>query len=137
MKGAAPDLSAATYQIYDETHTIGNALRWMLMKKYVWSSLFCPIPRLIRVEYQPKSRILRIQVNILPQFAAPSNGIGERQHPRTRSQLPCIFDSSFRLVPRRTDWSLLGICECQPCFVRGLIRYHVVQIPDRLTHLIR
>jgi hypothetical protein len=33
MKGAAPDLSAATYQIHDETHTIGNALRWMLMKK--------------------------------------------------------------------------------------------------------
>ncbi|KAF9500649.1 RBP11-like subunits of RNA polymerase [Pleurotus eryngii] len=32
MKGAEPDLSAATYQIYDESHTIGNALRWMLMK---------------------------------------------------------------------------------------------------------
>ncbi|KAJ7644138.1 RBP11-like subunits of RNA polymerase [Roridomyces roridus] len=32
MKGATPDLSAATYQIHDETHTIGNALRWMLMK---------------------------------------------------------------------------------------------------------
>ncbi|TDL16714.1 RBP11-like subunits of RNA polymerase [Rickenella mellea] len=32
MKGAAPDLSAATYQLCDETHTIGNALRWMLMK---------------------------------------------------------------------------------------------------------
>jgi DNA-directed RNA polymerase I and III subunit RPAC2 len=33
MKGAAPDLSAATYQIFDESHTMGNALRWMLMKK--------------------------------------------------------------------------------------------------------
>jgi len=33
MKGAAPDLSAATYQIFDESHTIGNALRWMIMKK--------------------------------------------------------------------------------------------------------
>ncbi|KAG6333937.1 hypothetical protein ID866_5148 [Astraeus odoratus] len=32
MKGAAPDLSAATYQIFDESHTIGNALRWMIMK---------------------------------------------------------------------------------------------------------
>ncbi|KAH7926160.1 RBP11-like subunits of RNA polymerase [Leucogyrophana mollusca] len=32
MKGAAADLSAATYQIFDESHTIGNALRWMLMK---------------------------------------------------------------------------------------------------------
>ncbi|OJA14972.1 hypothetical protein AZE42_03226 [Rhizopogon vesiculosus] len=32
MKGAAADLSAATYQIFDESHTIGNALRWMIMK---------------------------------------------------------------------------------------------------------
>ncbi|THH07127.1 hypothetical protein EW146_g9411 [Bondarzewia mesenterica] len=32
MKGAEPDLSAATYQIFNETHTLGNALRWMLMK---------------------------------------------------------------------------------------------------------
>ncbi|KAJ7100088.1 RBP11-like subunits of RNA polymerase [Mycena belliarum] len=32
MKGASPDLSAATYQIHDEGHTIGNALRWMIMK---------------------------------------------------------------------------------------------------------
>ncbi|TBU55383.1 RBP11-like subunits of RNA polymerase [Dichomitus squalens] len=32
LKGAASDLSAATYQIHDESHTIGNALRWMLMK---------------------------------------------------------------------------------------------------------
>ncbi|KAJ7108686.1 RBP11-like subunits of RNA polymerase [Mycena epipterygia] len=32
MNGATPDLSAATYQIHDESHTIGNALRWMIMK---------------------------------------------------------------------------------------------------------
>ncbi|KAI0792552.1 RBP11-like subunits of RNA polymerase [Abortiporus biennis] len=32
LKGAEPDLSAATYKIYDESHTMGNALRWMLMK---------------------------------------------------------------------------------------------------------
>ncbi|KAJ3746681.1 RBP11-like subunits of RNA polymerase [Lentinula detonsa] len=32
MKGAASDLSAATYQVHDESHTMGNALRWMLMK---------------------------------------------------------------------------------------------------------
>ncbi|KIY47851.1 RBP11-like subunits of RNA polymerase [Fistulina hepatica ATCC 64428] len=32
LKGASPDLSAATFQIWDETHTIGNALRWMIMK---------------------------------------------------------------------------------------------------------
>jgi DNA-directed RNA polymerase I and III subunit RPAC2 len=28
-------LSAATYQIFDESHTMGNTLRWMIMKKYV------------------------------------------------------------------------------------------------------
>jgi len=38
LRGAAPDLSAATFQIADESHTIGNALRWMIMKKYVSSS---------------------------------------------------------------------------------------------------
>ncbi|KAG9011993.1 RNA polymerase subunit AC19 [Tulasnella sp. JGI-2019a] len=32
LKGATPDLSAATYCIQEETHTVGNALRWMLMK---------------------------------------------------------------------------------------------------------
>ncbi|KZP33805.1 RBP11-like subunits of RNA polymerase [Athelia psychrophila] len=32
MKGAEPDLSAATFQIHDESHTIGNSLRWMIMK---------------------------------------------------------------------------------------------------------
>ncbi|OCH89201.1 RBP11-like subunits of RNA polymerase [Obba rivulosa] len=32
LKGAEPDLSAATFQIHDESHTLGNALRWMLMK---------------------------------------------------------------------------------------------------------
>ncbi|KAG2008733.1 DNA-directed RNA polymerase II [Coprinopsis cinerea AmutBmut pab1-1] len=32
LKGAAPDLSAATYQLHDESHTMGNSLRWMLMK---------------------------------------------------------------------------------------------------------
>lgn len=39
MKGAEPDLSAATYQIFDESHTMGNALRWMIMKKYVYRIL--------------------------------------------------------------------------------------------------
>ncbi|KAH9067834.1 hypothetical protein EDB87DRAFT_1699793 [Lactarius vividus] len=32
MPGAKSDLSAATYQIHNETHTLGNVLRWMLMK---------------------------------------------------------------------------------------------------------
>ena len=44
LKGAAPDLSAATYQIHDESHTIGNALRWMLMKKCVsYAILQCAV----------------------------------------------------------------------------------------------
>lgn len=34
MQGAEADLSAATFQIFDESHTLGNALRWMIMKKY-------------------------------------------------------------------------------------------------------
>ncbi|KAG8933871.1 RNA polymerase subunit AC19 [Tulasnella sp. 418] len=32
LRGASPDLSAATFCIQEESHTIGNALRWMLMK---------------------------------------------------------------------------------------------------------
>ncbi|EKM76742.1 hypothetical protein AGABI1DRAFT_131035 [Agaricus bisporus var. burnettii JB137-S8] len=32
LEGASADLSAATFQIHDESHTMGNALRWMLMK---------------------------------------------------------------------------------------------------------
>ncbi|KAK0480635.1 RBP11-like subunits of RNA polymerase [Armillaria novae-zelandiae] len=35
MSGASEDMSAATYKIHDESHTIGNVLRWMIMKKYV------------------------------------------------------------------------------------------------------
>ena len=64
MKGAAPDLSAATYQIHDETHTVGNALRWMLMKKCVRFRLFTPVPPSFIPEQQPQSGILWIQVNI-------------------------------------------------------------------------
>ncbi|PVF97376.1 RBP11-like subunits of RNA polymerase [Serendipita vermifera] len=32
LPGAAADLSEASFAIYDETHTLGNALRWMVMK---------------------------------------------------------------------------------------------------------
>ncbi|KAF5356835.1 hypothetical protein D9756_006465 [Leucocoprinus leucothites] len=43
LQGAAPDLSAATYQIHDESHTIGNALRWMLMKnRILWLQVKIP-----------------------------------------------------------------------------------------------
>jgi DNA-directed RNA polymerase I and III subunit RPAC2 len=33
LKGYEPDLSAATFCLHDEDHTLGNALRYMLMKK--------------------------------------------------------------------------------------------------------
>ncbi|KAF7318982.1 RBP11-like subunits of RNA polymerase [Mycena chlorophos] len=56
MKGAAPDLSAATYQIHDESHTIGNALRWMLMKnpkvEFCGYSVPHPSENLIQVRIQ-------------------------------------------------------------------------------------
>ena len=45
LRGAAPDLSAATFQIADESHTIGNALRWMIMKKYASPSLCSIVSR--------------------------------------------------------------------------------------------
>lgn len=32
LPGAEPDMSAATFAIRGEDHTIGNALRWILMK---------------------------------------------------------------------------------------------------------
>ncbi|KAF8590825.1 RBP11-like subunits of RNA polymerase [Ramaria rubella] len=32
VKGASPDLSAATYLIRQEDHTLGKALQWMIMK---------------------------------------------------------------------------------------------------------
>ncbi|KZW02884.1 RBP11-like subunits of RNA polymerase [Exidia glandulosa HHB12029] len=32
MKGYEEGYTAATFALHDETHTIGNALRWMLMK---------------------------------------------------------------------------------------------------------
>lgn len=44
LRGAAPDLSAATFQIADESHTIGNALRWMVMKKWVAAYSYFIVP---------------------------------------------------------------------------------------------
>ena len=35
LPGATDDLSAATYCLYNEDHTIGNSLRYILMKKLV------------------------------------------------------------------------------------------------------
>lgn len=62
LKGASVDLSSATYQIYDESHTIGNALRWMIMKKSVRSRVDVVVLSLMIMKSQ--GRILRVQVSI-------------------------------------------------------------------------
>lgn len=33
LKGYTENYAAATYAIHDEDHTLGNLLRWMIMKK--------------------------------------------------------------------------------------------------------
>lgn len=53
MKGAEPDLSAATFRIHDESHTIGNALRWMIMKKCV-THKFVQAPLTNHAKLSPK-----------------------------------------------------------------------------------
>ncbi|KII89066.1 hypothetical protein PLICRDRAFT_91513 [Plicaturopsis crispa FD-325 SS-3] len=56
MKGAEPDLSAATFRIHDESHTIGNALRWMIMKnpkvEFCGYSVPHPSENLIQIRIQ-------------------------------------------------------------------------------------
>jgi len=39
IKAAANRLDSATFVIRDEDHTLGNALRYMLMKKYIFYNL--------------------------------------------------------------------------------------------------
>jgi DNA-directed RNA polymerases I and III subunit RPAC2 len=34
LPGHSEDLTAVTFQIQDESHTLGNALRYIIMKKY-------------------------------------------------------------------------------------------------------
>jgi hypothetical protein len=64
MKGAEADLSAATYQIFDESHTLGNALRWMIMKKCALSPslsfvfTLCSDTRCVLL--QPDGGVLRV-----------------------------------------------------------------------------
>ena len=50
LKGATPDLSAATFQIADESHTIGNALRWMIMKKCATTLLHSIVSLLLTLD---------------------------------------------------------------------------------------
>lgn len=64
LRGAAPDLSAATYCIAEESHTLGNALRWMLMKKCVGSFLTLSVVADCRIIHQSPSRVLRLQVSL-------------------------------------------------------------------------
>jgi len=39
LPGHSEDMTAVTFQILDEDHTLGNALRYIIMKKYSWSGL--------------------------------------------------------------------------------------------------
>src|SRR5271155_2333610 len=39
LPGHTEDLTAVTFQIIDEDHTLGNALRYIIMKKYIHSNL--------------------------------------------------------------------------------------------------
>ncbi|KAF9010200.1 DNA-directed RNA polymerase [Cyathus striatus] len=65
LKGAAPDLSAATYQIYDESHTVGNTLRWMLMKnpkvEFCGYSVPHPSENMIQVRIQMYDNLSSLQ----------------------------------------------------------------------------
>lgn len=40
LPGASEDGSAASFQIAEEDHTVGNSLRYIIMKKYVTFTLF-------------------------------------------------------------------------------------------------
>ncbi|TFK34433.1 DNA-directed RNA polymerase [Crucibulum laeve] len=68
MQGASSDLSAATYQIYDESHTIGNALRWMLMKnpkvEFCGYSVPHPSENFIQVRIQMYDNLSSLQALI-------------------------------------------------------------------------
>lgn len=41
LPGAEPNLASASYCIRNESHTLGNAVRWMLMKKFALNLLAC------------------------------------------------------------------------------------------------
>jgi len=60
MPGAEPDLSSATYIIRDETHTLGNVLRWMVMKnpsvEFCGYSVPHPSENLFRIRIQMYDR---------------------------------------------------------------------------------
>jgi len=79
LPGATADLSAASYCILDEDHTLGNLIRWMVMKKLAQPTSSrpqparepargsAPMPRADRVGacacLQPGCRVLRVQVS--------------------------------------------------------------------------
>ncbi|KAJ3522466.1 hypothetical protein NMY22_g11878 [Coprinellus aureogranulatus] len=82
LPGAAPDLSAATFQIYDESHTMGNSLRWMLMKNpmvefcgYSRVSLLCVFtfvtnPSSFRRNPHPSENVINLRIQMFDALSA-------------------------------------------------------------------
>lgn len=65
MPGAEPDLSSATYVIREESHTLGNALRWMIMKnpsvEFCGYSVPHPSENLIQIRIQMYDRLSSLE----------------------------------------------------------------------------
>ncbi|KAF8518406.1 hypothetical protein BU17DRAFT_66455 [Hysterangium stoloniferum] len=59
VKKGFTSLSATTYIIREEGHTLGNVLRWMLMKKYVPCHA-CPIR--LRTTFKSEFRCMAIRI---------------------------------------------------------------------------
>ena len=120
LKGAAPDLSAATYQIHDESHTIGNALRWMLMKKYVpYATLQCAaiidMAGSIVCEARRWNSADTGTYSLLPSVYLPSTSTPSKSLLRIPSASPFLFDSLlpcvfFMVQSNRGDFHLGFLC---------------------------
>ncbi|KAG8902005.1 RNA polymerase subunit AC19 [Tulasnella sp. 403] len=106
LKGATPNLSAATYCIQEEGHTLGNALRWMLMKNPQVE--FCGY-RSRRIDDLPPSSI---DVSLYPPSMALIKGQGTffeftaKSEPKihVRIQIPDVFSFvPYRRAPHTPD----------------------------------
>ncbi|KAF9078685.1 DNA-directed RNA polymerase [Rhodocollybia butyracea] len=83
LKGASADLSAATYQVCNESHTMGNALRWILMKnpKVEFCGYSVPHPSepniQIRIQMYDNLSSLQALLKALDDLENLCNAIGE------------------------------------------------------------
>ncbi|KAF8155597.1 RBP11-like subunits of RNA polymerase [Crassisporium funariophilum] len=60
---SSPDLSTATYQIHDESHTIGNSLRWMLMKNPKVEFCGYSVPH-------PSENVINVRIQMYDNFSS-------------------------------------------------------------------